>query len=436
MVGGDQDDHRQLFAGDAPQRLDGVLGAAVRLQAEHLVAALGQGRAEAGRNALADGAAGVGQHPVASGTGRGGEERVTAGAALDGDDAVVGQRRRQHLADGLWRQCVVRWRHLDALCCRHVSRRLQGIGHRTDGADHIVTNLGQRQQAITFGQARGDAFVAEVADRLRHTGAHHQVVLVENLDGHFREVRQAVEIRQAATAMADPREGFGEQAHARQLSQAASSLQPLGRQPAVADDEHQALASLEGGHHLLDLVTGQAANRRLQWCETCGSSRHRIGLQVHRQDQAGDLPARLPGGLHGALKILTHPLSAARGAYPTGYRTGQGFDVAGQGWIVIDVPRGVIADHVDDRRVGATGVVQVGNAVGEARAEVGQGHGRLAGDASVTVGGAGTHALEQRQYGFERQRRVLCNGRHQGNLGGSRVGKAVFDSAGSSGLDQ
>ena len=91
MVGGNQDHHRQLLAGDAPQGLDGVLGTAVGLQAEHAIAAFRQSGAEAHRNPLADRATGIGQYPMPRGAGGGGKERVAAGAALDRDNAVVGQ---------------------------------------------------------------------------------------------------------------------------------------------------------------------------------------------------------------------------------------------------------------------------------------------------------------------------------------------------------
>ena len=59
---------------------------------------------------------------------------------------------------------------------------------------------------------------------------------------------------------------------------------------------------------------------------------------------------------------------------------------------------GVRADDDDHRGPGPAGVVQVGQAVGQARPEV-QEHGcGLAGDPGVAVGGAGGDALEQRQH--------------------------------------
>ena len=56
---------------------------------------------------------------------------------------------------------------------------------------------------------------------------------------------------------------------------------------------------------------------------------------------------------------------------------------------------GLVADDVDHRGVGTAGVVQVGEAVGEAGAAMEQGGGRAAGHAGVAVGGAGDDAFEQ-----------------------------------------
>ncbi len=59
---------------------------------------------------------------------------------------------------------------------------------------------------------------------------------------------------------------------------------------------------------------------------------------------------------------------------------------------------GVLADHVDDRCVGAPGVVQVRQSVGQSRTQVQQGAGRLARHPAVAVGSAGDHAFEQAQH--------------------------------------
>ena len=58
----------------------------------------------------------------------------------------------------------------------------------------------------------------------------------------------------------------------------------------------------------------------------------------------------------------------------------------------------LVADDVDDRCGGAASIVQIGQAVRQARTAVQQRGGRLTGHACVAVSGAGHHAFEQTQY--------------------------------------
>jgi hypothetical protein len=70
-------------------------------------------------------------------------------------------------------------------------------------------------------------------------------------------------------------------------------------------------------------------------------------------------------------------------------------DVGGQRRVVLDVIGRVLADDVDDRRVGLLRVVQVGRRVGEAGTEMEQGAGRLVEHAGVAVGRSRHDAFEQ-----------------------------------------
>ena len=58
----------------------------------------------------------------------------------------------------------------------------------------------------------------------------------------------------------------------------------------------------------------------------------------------------------------------------------------------------MITDDVDHRRPGALGIVDVGAAIQEARAEVQQRHGRAAGDTGMTIGGAGGDAFKEAEH--------------------------------------
>ena len=87
-----------------------------------------------------------------------------------------------------------------------------------------------------------------------------------------------------------------------------------------------------------------------------------------------------------------------------------------------EVPTRLIPDQVDERRSSAAGVMKVGDAVGEARAQVQQGEGRLAAHSPVSVRRPGADPLEEAQDGSDL--RYAVERRHQGHLGGSGIGEA------------
>ncbi len=114
-------------------------------------------------------------------------------------------------------------------------------------------------------------------------------------------------------------------------------------------------------------------------------------------------PMRRRDGLDG---IAAQGLRALRGAHPGRDVARDGLDVRLQLCVVLDVVGGVVADDVDHGHPALACVVQVGEPVAEAAAEVQQGRGRLAGHARVAVGGAGSHALEQAEHGAHLRRAV------------------------------
>ena len=87
----------------------------------------------------------------------------------------------------------------------------------------------------------------------------------------------------------------------------------------------------------------------------------------------------------------------------------------------------VIADDVHDRRRGLHGVVQIGQAVGEARAEVEQRRGRLLGHARITVGSSRRHALEQREHAAHTRDPVERG--DEMHFGGAGIGETNVDAA-------
>ena len=73
----------------------------------------------------------------------------------------------------------------------------------------------------------------------------------------------------------------------------------------------------------------------------------------------------------------------------------QAFDVARQRRVVLNMVAGVLAHDVHDRRLRTAGVMQVRQAVGQARSEMQERHGRFVGHTGVTVGRPRNDAFEQ-----------------------------------------
>ena len=101
------------------------------------------------------------------------------------------------------------------------------------------------------------------------------------------------------------------------------------------------------------------------------------------------------------------------------------FDVGGERRVVLDVIERVLAHDVDDAGTCLFGVVQVGGGIGEARAEMQQGRGRLVGHAVVAIGGAAADAFEQAEHAAHAFDAV--EGPDKMHFRGARIGEAYLD---------
>ena len=117
---------------------------------------------------------------------------------------------------------------------------------------------------------------------------------------------------------------------------------------------------------------------------------------VGRQDQRGHLAGRAVAAAT-ASAVTRHEVGRCARAGRSSRDTlrADGLDVGLQRGVEAGVVGGVVADDVDDGRGRPPGVVEVGEPVAEARAEVQQRGGRHARHPGVAVGGAGDDALEQ-----------------------------------------
>jgi hypothetical protein len=94
------------------------------------------------------------------------------------------------------------------------------------------------------------------------------------------------------------------------------------------------------------------------------------------------------------------------------------------------VPAGVFADHIDDRRSRASGVVQISDAIGKARTKVKQRERGTACHSAVSVSRTGAHPFsktENRSYFW-----YLFECDYQRQFSGAGIRKADADAGGSS----
>ena len=109
-------------------------------------------------------------------------------------------------------------------------------------------------------------------------------------------------------------------------------------------------------------------------------------------------------------------------------------DVGAKRRVERKVPGRVLADHVDDRAAAAPRVVEIGDRIRESRAEVREGHGRLAGHAAVAVRRTGAHPFEDAR---NRANRPLpCEGGHERDLGRAGIRETYLDARGSGGREK
>ena len=89
---------------------------------------------------------------------------------------------------------------------------------------------------------------------------------------------------------------------------------------------------------------------------------------------------------------------------------------------MLEMIGGVIADHVDHRRMGAPCIMEIGEPVGETGSQMQESGGWLVGHSGVAIGGASDHALEEAEHAAHARLAVEC--RNEMHLGGSGIGEA------------
>jgi len=203
-------------------------------------------------------------------------------------------------------------------------------------------------------------------------------------------------------------------------------------QGAAGQHDQGGLATAQDSRCVLHRIRRYLGNRQRR--QRPGNLAARIPADIRRQDQAGYASWGRAGGPHGRRGIRADGRRMRGGASPDRYGTRPAFGIGSQRRIERAVIRGLVADDVDDRRLRAACVVQVGQAIGQARTAMEQRGCRLVGHARVAVGRTGDHTFEQAQHAAHAGNPVQCG--HKMHLAGARVGEACIDAAGQQRLDQ
>ena len=204
---------------------------------------------------------------------------------------------------------------------------------------------------------------------------------------------------------------------------AFSSASAAHRLAAQHDQRGQAAAQ---DLRRLDHLSGVGARLR-RHRQRLGDHAAVVPRRVRRQDQRGDLPRMGARGLHRDGGIGAHGRRRGGGAHPGRGAARPALGVGGQRRVIRAVVGRLVAHDVDDRRLRAARVVQVGQTIRQARPTVQQRCRGLARHARITIGRTGHHALEQAQHTVHAGHAI--ERRHEVHLGRAGVGKAGVDAA-------
>jgi hypothetical protein len=265
----------------------------------------------------------------------------------------------------------------------------------------------------------GPAPVAEERDRCARARQDHVRRVADGTGRLFGEIGQAIEHRQVPTPLQAAEKGFVHHSATGCGCDACRRPQAAPLQCPPAEEQHcRRAAPQDRGGFLQSRLRhrGRRGGLHRRHVGPCGVPRALLG-----DDQGGDLPGRAQRGTERVRHIPRGLRGCAHRAHPPRHRPRQRRDVGRERRVRSEVPAGMVADQVDDRRVRAPCVVQVGKAVGEPRAQVKQGQGRDAPHARVPIRRPGANAFEEAKHRAHAGHRI--QGRDQLHLGGPGVGK-------------
>ena len=289
-------------------------------------------------------------------------------------------------------------------------RRRRGLGERrlgpgrdlvreqVEGGLDVLVGFGQDDDG-TAGrdQVAGPAGIGE--ERHRRAGAGQDEVLDPGQLGLglLGQVGQPVDARHPGAALQPRRERLGEQPRPGRDADPAGRAQAALGQGRPAEEEH---GSGRKQSTIVDHAMPECGRALGPGWGASGRGGAMVAPSLQETSAGRIRVAICPAWARRdrAHRVLGQVAGGAAGVHPAGYGARQGLDVGLQRRVVADVAGGVGADDDHHRGPGPAGVVQVGQAVGQAGAEVQQHRGGFPGDPRVPVGGAGGDALEQREH--------------------------------------
>ena len=197
------------------------------------------------------------------------------------------------------------------------------------------------------------------------------------------------------------------------------------RESSPAEEQGGGLAARQhlGGslHGLFGHLRQRLARRRLS--DAVGRAPGGVG----GQDQGRDLSRRLARGRDREGAVACDRARVRRGLDPVRNRSRNAFDIGRERGVVAQVVGGVVTHDVDDAGASLLRVVQVRQAVGEARSQVQQGGGWLLQHPVVAIRGARHDAFEEAQDAAHPW--DLVESRHEVHLGRAGIGETDVDTA-------
>ena len=302
-----------------------------------------------------------------------------------------------------------------------ILRRAELFGERFQRPHDVLAGRGERVGlALRRAQRARLVGVSEEGDRRLGADQHEVARVGEGREGVVDRVGEEVDGDPPRPALHPRVERLREETRAGLRGDATRQRQARFTQGMAAHKQDRGLAGAQDLSNLGDCLGG---DRR---ATLDGRQRGRpvrlVPGGVGGEDQGRDPTRRGHRRGHGSRPVARNRARVGRGPDPIREGPRDALDVGGERCVVLLVVGRVVADDVDHRRVGAPGVVHVGEPVGESWPQMQKGRSRPVRHARVAVGRARRNALEQPEHAPHFP--DLVERRDEVHLRGARVGEA------------